>query len=196
MKKSLITMVAALALVGVVGAGATLAYLTDTTEVVTNTFTMGKVDIDLTEETPDGTVTGNEYKDLTPGEIKLKNPQITVKAGSKACYVFAKVENTTKGKVIILGTNAKGEDVVPVDQDEAIESFGWKKLDTNVYYKEVPASEKDNVLDVFRNVKISETVDENGKNENANLEGKIEITAYAIQLDGIGTAEEAWAEVK
>ena len=49
MNKKLITMLAALGLVGCVGVGSTLAYLTDTTAPVVNTFTVGEVKIDLIE---------------------------------------------------------------------------------------------------------------------------------------------------
>lgn len=41
-KKSLVTMLAAVCLTGVVMVGATLAYFSDKTDVVTNTFTVGK----------------------------------------------------------------------------------------------------------------------------------------------------------
>ncbi len=45
-KKKILTMVAAVALVAVIGVGATLAYFTDK-DSKTNVVTMGKVDIDL-----------------------------------------------------------------------------------------------------------------------------------------------------
>ena len=49
MKKSLITMLVAIVLVAAVGVGATLAFLTDSTKEKVNTFTVGNVDIELTE---------------------------------------------------------------------------------------------------------------------------------------------------
>ncbi len=78
-------MIAALALVGVVGAGATLAYLTDATNAVTNTFTVGKVDITLTEESNDGSWNeennGFDYNNILPGDELDKKPVVTVVAG-------------------------------------------------------------------------------------------------------------------
>ncbi|MBQ3180970.1 MAG: hypothetical protein IJB55_06435 [Firmicutes bacterium] len=68
--------------------GGTLAWLTDESEAVSNTFTVGDVQIAL-EET-----TGNEYK-MTPGVTLPKDPTVTVKAGSEDCYVFVKVEKSS-----------------------------------------------------------------------------------------------------
>ena len=47
-KKSLVSLLAAVSLVAVVGVGSTLAYFTDS-DVATNVVTMGHVDIVLTE---------------------------------------------------------------------------------------------------------------------------------------------------
>ena len=76
----------------------TMAYLTST-DTVTNTFTVGKVEIKLDEAkvTTDGIpvegagrVTANSYK-LMPGTTYTKDPTVTVKAGSEESYVRMKV---------------------------------------------------------------------------------------------------------
>ena len=76
----------------------TMAYLTST-DTVTNTFTVGKVEIKLDEAkvTTDGIpvegagrVTANSYK-LMPGTTYTKDPTVTVKAGSEDSYVRMKV---------------------------------------------------------------------------------------------------------
>lgn len=76
----------------------TMAYLTST-DTVTNTFTVGKVEIKLDEAkvTADGIpvegaarVTANSYK-LMPGTTYTKDPTVTVKAGSEDSYVRMKV---------------------------------------------------------------------------------------------------------
>lgn len=76
----------------------TMAYLTST-DTVTNTFTVGKVEIKLDEAkvTADGIpvesaarVTENSYK-LMPGNTYTKDPTVTVKAGSEESYVRMKV---------------------------------------------------------------------------------------------------------
>ena len=95
-KKSLLTMISALGLIAVIGAGATLAYLTSNTQTLNNTFTVGNgIEIKLDEEdvtNPDvRTTTGNEYTDLQPGDQMKKDPTTTVVKDSTDCYVFMKV---------------------------------------------------------------------------------------------------------
>lgn len=108
-------LVASAVLLVCVSVGATLAYLTAETGVVTNTFTIGDVAITLDEgavyETDTDGFTaenngrwidreknrvgeddGNEYK-LIPGRSYHKDPTVHVTAGSEDCYVFVKVEN-------------------------------------------------------------------------------------------------------
>lgn len=97
-KKSLLTMVLALTLVGAVGIGATLAYLSDATETLTNTFTVGsgigvKQDEAIWDDTNDVALTdrteeGNDYTDIQPGDVLAKDPTATVLANSSDCYVF------------------------------------------------------------------------------------------------------------
>ena len=64
--------------------GGTVAWLTDKTNPITNTFTTSNIDIDLTE---------SENLDLkmVPGNTITKDPKVTVNAGSEACWLFVKV---------------------------------------------------------------------------------------------------------
>ncbi len=87
----------------------TMAYLTDTTQQVKNTFTVGKVDITLDEakvafneqtgkyeaDTTADRVTENSYKVL-PGMTFPKDPMITVEKGSEPCYIGAVVTLTVE----------------------------------------------------------------------------------------------------
>lgn len=77
MKKKTFIIALCLALVVAFAAGGAIAWLTATTGTVTNTFTVGNIDIDLTETTTD-------YK-MVPGNTIAKDPKVTVKAGSEAC---------------------------------------------------------------------------------------------------------------
>lgn len=76
-----------LALVLVLGCavGGTVAWLVAKTDPVVNTFTYGDINITLTE------TTGENYK-IIPGVDIGKDPKVTVKAGSEACWLFVKVE--------------------------------------------------------------------------------------------------------
>lgn len=89
--------------------GGTLAWLMDTTDPVTNTFTVGKIEITLDEAKVDedgnflkGTtkvnnladadrVTQNKYQAI-PGKTYSKDPTLTVKKGNEKCYLFVKFE--------------------------------------------------------------------------------------------------------
>lgn len=179
-----------LALVLVVGCavGGTIAWLTATTDPVVNTFTYGKIKIELTE------TTGAEYK-IIPGVNISKDPKVTVKADSEACWLFVKVAEE--------GTFVANKVTYSI-------ADGWTQGDgtvipTNVYYREVDAVTADTdfyVLagdETYHNgvVTVSENLTkEEVKSVTAENQPKLIFTAYAVQKDGIGTAAEAWDKVK
>lgn len=91
-------------LVAAVAVGGTLAYLSDKSNMVTNTFNVGAgyeedddghvgLWLDETDVTnPESrTEIGNEYEDLQPGSIVEKDPTFHLTAGSTDSYVFAQV---------------------------------------------------------------------------------------------------------
>lgn len=176
-----------LALVLVVGCavGGTIAWLTATTEPVVNTFTYGKIKIDLAE------TTGTEYK-IIPGVNISKDPKVTVKADSEACWLFVKVAE---------------EGTFVTDRVTYSIAEGWTALDaTNhpgVYYREVNAVTADTDFYVLAGdttypngvVTVSENLTKAEVNSVAATQPTLTFTAYAVQKDGIDTAAEAWAKV-
>ena len=107
-KKILLTTFCALVLVAGSVLG-TLAYLSDQTSTVTNTFTVGKVDIDLYEHKVEKNATTgaftldsatkvveNTYEKVLPGMTMPKDPTIEVLTGSENCYVGAVVTLSVK----------------------------------------------------------------------------------------------------
>lgn len=80
-------MVVSLALVGAVGVGSTMAYLTSS-DSKTNTFTVGKVNISLAEDNWDADSADHI---LVPNKPLDKDPTVTVAADSEESYVFVKV---------------------------------------------------------------------------------------------------------
>ena len=92
----------------------TMAYLTST-DTVTNTFTVGKVEIKLDETdvtNPTGSrVQANSYK-LMPGTTYTKDPTVTVKAGSEESYVRMKVTFNNAKEIIALCTDPEFADEV------------------------------------------------------------------------------------
>lgn len=170
MKKTLITILATV-LVCCCAVGGTLAWLVDKTDSVVNTFTVGKVDIDLKE------TTGDEYK-MIPGTTYSKDPTVTVKGGSEKCYLFVKVEATDNNPTLI-----------EYSVDDA-----WAALTgvANVYYQVVEESAADQPFAVLTNnqVKISET----NVTSATTVTPKLTITAYAIQADNMTDANDAWTK--
>ena len=175
MKKKTLALVLALTLLVAGIVGGTLAWLTDQTAEVKNTFTVGDINIGLTETTTD-------YK-MVPGNTIAKDPTVTVKANSEACWLFVQVTESTDLKDFITYAIAEGWTALPgVD---------------GVYYREVPASAADQTFSVLADdavtVKsdVTRTMLETAKTDAPTLTFK----AYAIQRDHFATADAAWAEV-
>lgn len=101
MKKKIIALCLVIALAATAVIGGTLAYFTDTTEAKVNEFTVGNVDIDLTEPSWAGDAT------LMPGVSYDKDPTITVGEKSQDAYVFLKLDmNKYVSLVNLMGVDA------------------------------------------------------------------------------------------
>lgn len=169
-----------LALVLVLGCavGGTVAWLVSKTDPVVNTFTYGDINITLTETKP-----ANQQAKIIPGVDIEKDPKVTVKAGSEACWLFVKVEEE--------GTFVANKVTYSV-------ADGWTQGDdtdipANVYYREVGAVTADTDFYVLNGNKV--TVSNSlTKEDIANItQPKLTFTAYAVQKDGMDTAAAAWA---
>lgn len=179
--------IALLALVLVIGcvAGGTVAWLVAKTDPVVNTFTYGNINITLAE------TTGKDYK-IIPGKDIPKDPKVTVKAGSEACWLFVKVE-----KVGDIGTSTTDPVRYAIDT-------GWAQLKdkdgkdvSGVYYRLVDAVDNDTAFNVLKDNKIivsGELTKETIKGY-AVQQPKLTFTAYAVQKENITTAADAWAKV-
>lgn len=93
-KKGVAVTLAMVMLVAGVG-GSSLAYLLDSTDTVTNTFTESNINITL-EETGTDTDPNTDGKQLNfkmvPGWEIDKDPKVSVATGSEDCYLFVKIE--------------------------------------------------------------------------------------------------------
>ena len=192
----------------------TLAYLTDTTEKVTNTFTVGKVDISLDEAkvnkdgdlvNENGSVVsdladaargyGNSEIRLVPANKVTKDPTITVASGSEKCWVRVKVVVTFDKT----DCNATAYEAKVADMFNNI-GTGWTKYETGIV--------KDNTITY--EYRYSDIVDEHSKipavfgqitvpaswnNDDLTAMGgmTIDITAHAIQAEGLDDVNAAWA---
>lgn len=169
-----------LALVLVLGCavGGTVAWLVAKTDPVVNTFTYGDINITLTETKP-----ANRQAKIIPGVDIEKDPKVTVKAGSEACWLFVKVEE---------------EGTFVADKVTYSVADSWTQGDdtdipANVYYREVGAVTADTDFYVLNGNKV--TVSNSlTKEDIANItQPKLTFTAYAVQKDGMADAAAAWA---
>lgn len=176
MKKKTLAVALAFVLVIAMSVAGTLAYLTDTTDAVVNTFTVGKVDINLAES-------DNLDLKMIPGKEITKDPKVTVIAGSEDSWVFVKIDESENLDTFITYSVADG----------------WTALEnvSGVYYREVSASDKNQDFSVIAGDKVTvkATVTVADMTGAENNQPTLTFTAYAIQQAGFETAVKAWAEV-
>lgn len=209
MKKKILALCLVVVLAVTAVTGATLAYFTDT-EDVTNTFTVGNIEIKLDEADntkTDGSRTeeGNQYDDIYPGAILAKDPTVTVVKGSEDCYVRMKVEVKNYEQLTKAFPAEKYADYYAdgifllqklVDWETAWEYVSCVDGVYEFRYNAVVAenNEKDTVLPALFTTVTIPTALTNA--ELAELDGiQIVITADAMQAangNGTFTAEEAW----
>ncbi len=191
MKKKIIVAVSALALVLVLAIGGTVAWLMDTSDTVTNTFTYGDINITLTETATDldsdDNATTNTYK-MVPGNTITKDPKITVAADSEACWLFVKIEKSDNFDTFMTYEMAEG----------------WAALDNNsgVYYRDVASNTSNQEFGVIKENKVTvkDTVTKADLNALDATEGNenyptLTFTAYAVQKEGSTTAADAWTKI-
>jgi len=186
MKKKLLAIIAIVMLMGISITG-TLAWLSDKTDPVANTFTVGNIDIELAE-------TKTNFK-MVPGNTIEKDPKVTVKAGSEACYVFVKIEESANLDNFIIYEVADG----------------WTELTagSNIWWREQAAIASDGSDAVFNVIgnkgfdgkgafvanKVLVKTDVTKADMDAIVSGNkptLTVTAYAVQKDNVATAAAAW----
>lgn len=214
MKKTrkILAMAACAILLVCISVGATVAYLT-ATDTVTNTFTVGNIQIKLDEAkaNTDGTlvagadrVKANSYK-LLPGHPYNKDPMVTVLSGSEPAYIKMTVTFNKANELDTIfapdGANMiaifEGYDndqwtlknnTKDAEKDTRTYEFWYTGTDNGI----VNALNGDVALDaLFDKIVVPGTIT---KEQLATIAGMtITVNAYAIQADGFANAEAAWA---
>lgn len=173
MKKRIILLILAVVCILAAGAETVIAYFSSLSGPVINTFTVGDVNIALTE------TTGQSYL-LVPGATVEKDPVATVRKGSEACYLYVKLE--WRGNL---------DDYVTYQLAD-----GWYPLGgiDGVYYRAVEHAAVDMNYPVLDNDQLTvtntltketmATVDQN--------ECQLIVTAYAIQSLGMESPADGW----
>lgn len=193
-KRNLLISLLSLALVAVIGVGATLAYFTDKTETKVNTFTTGKVGISIIDKTEpeEGEVAGDPndngiaYVEVMPGDVLSKIVGVNTDADSADAYVAIRVTVTD-----VVAPNAG--DAVTTDEIAAqisdiiasrVDSELWaaKELgngDVVYYFKTVVPGGTQNLI-LFNNIPIPGS---EWNNAYAELSFNVNVQAAAIQAD-------------
>lgn len=178
-----------LALTMVVGCAVdgTVAWLVSESKSSVSTFTLGDINIELTESE-----SGNQPLKIIPGVDIRRSLKATVKPNSEACWLFVKVEETNWSHFPDANGTAK------VSYSVAGGTNDWKALDNypGVYYREVSAENAKTGVeyDVNCNVTVSQMLTKAEVNSiAAGTQPQLSFTAYAVQRDGIGDAATAWA---
>jgi len=155
----------------------TLAYLTDKTEKVVNTFTIGNIDITLDESK------GLDLK-MVPGKTITKDPKATVLANSEKCYLFVKVEKSDNFDAFMTYEMADG-------WTELTEGSGiyWRVVETNTVDQnfQILKDNHVNVKDTVTKVQMDALTEATYPT--------LTFTAYAVQFEGVSTPADAWAKL-
>lgn len=196
-----------LVLVAVVAVGGTMAYITDSTQAVINTFTVGDVNITLTETeflgkdangkdsyaSAPAEGVDNSYP-MVPGKKYTKDPKVTVvttgdHATNIPIYLFVEMieENDAADYLIYTPTLTTGNRWTQGD---------GTNIPSNVWYRTVKPTDTELSWNLLENDEI--TVNSNTVLE-TNMEtaaaAKLSFKAYAIQTENLEPAA-AWAAVK
>lgn len=184
--KKILALCLVVALMATAIVGATLAYFTDDDEA-TNTFTVGNVEIDLTEPAWDD----EEKNDVYPGEALAKDPTVT-NTGANPCFVRIKVTGLDQFGDMGMITLRHGNYV------EGYDSTNWTLIGDYYYYNEVLATAAtagdtwNQGLEAVSAPLFNQIVMPTGLTNS--VEAKpIEIVAEAVQAQG---ARASWSEVK
>lgn len=189
MKKKVTAIALAVCILAVAVIGATMAYFTDT-DSKTNTFTFGKVDIDLTEDSTDanGAVKGDisadggiTYPGVLPGLVYSKVPTVKVVEGPAWVIITATVPT-------VYDWDGLFNDSI----DTANFTTEKKPVGANTvyyFYAKDPVQPGRSVTP-FTEVKINPALTQNDVAKKFDMV----INAYAIQKDGFNNAKEAFAK--
>ena len=176
-KKAVLLVLALILLIGGT-IGGVVAWLMDTTESITNTFTYGDINISLEETTSD-------FK-MVPGNEIAKDPKVTEEEGSEDCWLLVKLEKSEN-----YGTYLANYEMAD----------GWTALygDEGVYYREAKAGDAFNVLAAGKgegmkngHVDVLTAVTKADMEAIGDDKPTLTITAYAVQKANVTDAATAW----
>lgn len=179
MKKKILALCLVIALAATAVIGGTLAYFTDNDEA-TNTFTVGNVDITLTE--PEWITSGSEdAPEVYPGEALKKDPTVT-NDGANPCFVRISVEGLDC-------LDPAGDITYRTDYVDGKLGEHWVLHTDGYFYYDTVLAVGATTDALFDQIVIPTDL-ENG---DAETEFNVVVTAEAVQAQG---AKASWAAVQ
>lgn len=163
------------------------AYLCATAQPLVNQFTASKLNITLEEPL------WRPGSELVPGTVIRKDPVVTVEAGSANCYLVVQVSQSDAAAWQAAGIEygyMGGTGFVPGMLP------GWIPVPESIdlWYREVDTAQMDQSFTLFDLVNVPEGVTQ------AQLQravgNELTVSAWAIQRDSFGGAEEALAQLR
>lgn len=176
----------------VASVGGTIAWLTDKTEAVTNTFSPTDIEIKLEETrssdgTDNSTPVTNWTAQLIPGKEYNKNPNVSVEDSTSVdVWLFVEVDEGAKSYL--------SYDLTLDDNDSGWTNGDGSSIPANVWYREVKTDATTKKWSLLKDDKVTvlTTLTKEGMpSDNVTMD----FTAYAIQKHGFDTASAAWTEV-
>lgn len=184
MKKKIFAICIIVALIATAVISGTLAYFTDTDDA-TNVFTVGNVNIDLTE--PNWLVNGEEADDVYPGEALPKDPTIE-NIGANPCFVRIKVT----GLDCLKNAGLSAQDVAyRTNYNVGVLGENWADGGDGYFYYTKVLGKGETTPAVFDSIVIP--TDVTNAIGNLDISYEIEVFAEAVQAQG---AKASWAEVQ
>ena len=179
MKKKTLALLLSLVLVFGVIAGGTLAWLQDSSNTITNTFTWGEgnnINLTLAE------TTGTEYT-IVPGKQDPKDPTLTLTTETES-YVYVVINNELADYLDIVGMDTSAEG----DWTKLTGSLP-KGITGDLYAYNTKMSGSEMKIPVFTAVKYHNNLNQD---DHSDLSGDIVITGFAVQATAGADAQAAW----
>lgn len=184
-----IALILALTMIVSGAAGGTLAWLYSGQRAVSNTFTVGSIDITLQETDTaldaDGDVNTNLYE-MGVGTAIAKDPTVTVLGGSADCWLYVQISESANFGAFM----------------EYAMAEGWQPLAEapGVYWRSVQSSAEDQLFPVLEgnavHMKAEVTLETLATLQDAADYPTMAIKAWAVQcaanVADVSTAESAW----
>ena len=196
------TIIAAIVLLLIAAVGGAIAYFTDT-ETATNTFTIGNVNITLSEPHWSTTDSNNNNvpdaaENISPGVTVAKDPTITNDSATAPAYVYAKVEipcSSDSTPVELFTLNSIGSGWTLMTDGACTSGKATKVYNYGTASAMTALTAGSSTPAVFSSISLNNAVD--GSQQGLSGNKNVVVTGYGVQTNGLTatTPSGIWTEV-